>query len=123
MAAGLGALLVLGGLLAGPGQTQEPVAVADLRVEWELDRDRKGNPILGGYVYNARAGAFAADVQIRITGTDRTARVVYDVTVRVYGDVPPGSRSYFGARIPTWDLAFNVTILSAEFRGYGGGAP
>ena len=120
----LGGLLLLRGLL-GPvparAQISAPVAVPDLRVEWDLSRDRKGNPILSGYVYNARAGESAAGVQLRITGTDRAGKLVFNVTTQVHGDVPAGGRSYFEVRVPSWDLAFHVNIVAADFRGQGGG--
>jgi hypothetical protein len=99
-----------------------PAAVPDLRVEWDLGRDRKGNPILSGYVYNARAGATAAGVQLRITGTDRAGKVVFNVTIQVHGDVPASGRSYFEVRVPSWDLAFHVNVVAADFRGQAGGA-
>jgi hypothetical protein len=120
---GLGALILLGampGWTPAAAQINLPPPLADLRVEWDLGRDRKGNAILSGYVYNARAAASAAGVQLRITGTDRTGRVVVNLTAEVRGDVPAGGRSYFEVRVPTWDLAFHVNVVAADFRGHGG---
>ena len=117
--------LWLGGLVGPPivpAQVSLPALTADLRVEWDLGKDRKGNPALSGYVYNARAGYWAAAVHLRITGTDRTGRVTVDTSAQVYGDVPPGGRSYFEVRVPTWDLIYHVTVTGVDFRAYGTGA-
>jgi hypothetical protein len=123
--------LLAGGLAAAAGrilgrgaaeaQIPLPPATADLRVEWDLGRNRRGDLVLSGYVYNGRAGYYATGVQLRITGTDRSGRVVVDTTTQVYGDVPPNGRSYFEARIASLEPSYHVTVVSVDFRTYGTG--
>ena len=118
-------------LLAAPAASPPPAggadaqvsrpADADLRVEWDLDRDRRGNHRLSGYVYNDRTGYYASHVQLRITGTDRSGRVVVDTSLGVYGDVPPKGRSFFETPIPSLDPTYRVTITAVDYRTYGTG--
>jgi hypothetical protein len=112
---------ILGDGAAAEAQVALPPATADLRVEWDLGRDRRGNLILHGYVNNARAGYYAAAVHLRITGTDRSGRVVVDTTAQVYGDVPPQGRAYFEVRIASLEPTYRVTVTSVDFRSYGAG--
>jgi hypothetical protein len=110
----------------GPGrraraQIPLPPPIADLRVEWDLGKDRRGNVVLSGYVYNGRAGYYAAAVHLRVTGTDRTGRVVVDTTTQVFGDVPPQGRSYFEVRLASLEPTYRVTVTSVDFRSYGVG--
>jgi hypothetical protein len=114
------------GLVAGRGEVAEaqialPPPTADLRVEWDLGKDRRGNLLLSGYVYNARVGYYASAVHLRITGTDRTGRVVVDTTAHVYGDVLPQGRSYFEVRLASLEPTYRVTVTSVDFRSYGVG--
>ncbi len=103
------------------GQIALPPPTADLRVDWDLGKDRRGNLLLSGYVYNARAGYYAAAVRLRITGTDRTGHVVVDTSAQVFGDVPPQGRSYFEVRIASLEPTYRVTVTSVDFRSYGVG--
>ena len=109
--------------LAQVARAQLPLAPlsADLRVEWDLGKDRRGNLVLSGYVYNNRTGYHASGVRLRVTGTDRSGRVVVDTVVPVYGDVPPQGRAYFEVRIASLEPSYHVNVVGVEFRAYGAG--
>lgn len=121
LAAALAATPALGPRRRALAQIPLPPPTADLRVEWDLGKDRRGNVVLSGYIYNTRAGYYASAVQLRVTGTDRTGRVVVDTTAQVFGDVPPQGRSYFEVRLASLEPTYRVTVTSVDFRTYGVG--
>ncbi|MGH7416862.1 MAG: hypothetical protein ACREKB_03695, partial [Candidatus Rokuibacteriota bacterium] len=58
----LAALLLLIGAGSVAAQGFSRPADADLRLEWAGAEDRRGRPLVSGYVYNQRAGSYATSV-------------------------------------------------------------
>jgi hypothetical protein len=56
---------VLALLIAGPvgAQISGRSLAADLRLEWSVEQDRRGRPVVSGYIYNDRAGSYAGGVR------------------------------------------------------------
>lgn len=111
--------------LLGPGpigaQVSGRPAETDLRIEWSPSEDRRGRPIVSGYIYNQRAGSYATGVRLRVEALDATGQVVGSTIGYVLGDVPPSNRSYFEVRAPAKSPSYRVTIESFVWRAYGAG--
>lgn len=99
------------------GRSTEP----DLRVEWSAREDRRGRPIVSGYIYNERPGSYATGVRLRVEALDAAGQIVDSTTGYVIGDVPPSNRSYFEVKAPAKAASLRVTVQSYSWRGYGGG--
>lgn len=117
----LAVLLLLMGAGSVAAQGFSRPADADLRLEWAGAEDRRGRPLVSGYVYNQRAGAYAASVQLLVEALDASGQVVGSTRGFVLGDVPPSSRTYFETRAPAKAASYRVTIQSVSFRAYGAG--
>jgi len=115
-----GMLMLLGGDLAVAQISGRP-AGADLRVEWSAGADRRGRPVVSGYVYNERGGSYATAVRLRVDALDAGGQVIGSTTGYVLGDVPPSSRSYFEVGSPAPATDYRVTIESFAWRAYGAG--
>ncbi len=115
--------VLLIGLGAGAARAQIGTRTAgdDLRVEWSASDDRRGRPVVSGYVHNRRAGTYAIGVRLAVEALDGSGRVVGSTTGYVMGDVPPSSRSYFEIKAPAKAASYRVTIDSFDWRGYGAG--
>ncbi len=96
-------------------------ADADLRLEWAGAEDRRGRPVVNGYVYNQRAGSYATSVQLLVEALDASGQVVGSTSGLVLGDVPPSNRAYFETRAPAKGASYRVTIQSFSWRAYGAG--
>ena len=118
---GIAVLLALPGPGRAGAQVSSRPAEADLRVEWSASEDRRGRPIVDGYVYNQRAGSYATAVRLLVEALDAAGQVVGSTTGYVLGDVPPSSRSYFEVKAPAKTPTYRVTIQSFAWRAYGGG--
>jgi hypothetical protein len=95
--------------------------VGDLRVESTDSEDRRGRPVMSGYVYNQRAGSYAIGVRLRVEALDGAGQVVGSTIGYVLGDVPPSNRSYFEIKAPARAASYRVTIESFAWRAYGAG--
>jgi len=117
----LAALLI--GLSAGMARAQVQAGSIDanLSVEGIGSEDRRGRRIVSGYVYNRRAGTYAADVLLLVEALDGSGQVVGSTTAYVMGDVPPSNRSYFEVKAPAPAASYRVTVRSVAWRGYGAG--
>jgi hypothetical protein len=117
----LAALLIY--VSAGPAiaQVQARSADGDLRVEWTGSEDRRGRPVVSGYVYNQRAGSYAVSVRLLVEALDGSGQVVGSTTGYILGDVPPSNRSYFEIKAPAKAASYRVTIASFAWRAYGAG--
>jgi hypothetical protein len=120
-AGALAALLLLEGAGLAAAQVSGRPAETDLRVEWTASEDRRGRPIVSGYVYDQRAGSYATNVRLLVEALDASSQVVGSTTGYVMGDVPPSSRSYFEVRVPAKAASYRVTIQSFFWRAYGAG--
>jgi hypothetical protein len=110
--------LAVGGVRA---QVQTRSVDGDLRVESTDSEDRRGRPVMSGYVYNQRAGSYAIGVRLRVEALDGAGQVVGSTIGYVLGDVPPSNRSYFEIKAPARAASYRVTIESFAWRAYGAG--
>jgi hypothetical protein len=110
-------------LIAGPvgAQVSGRSLAADLRLEWSVEEDRRGRPVVSGYIYNDRAGSYASGVRLRVEALDAAGQPVGSTTGYVMGDVPPSNQSYFEIKAPAGAASYRVTIQSYTWRGYGAG--
>lgn len=108
---------------AGPavGQVQTRSLDSDLRVEGSGSEDRRGRPVVNGYVYNQRAGSYAVSVRLLVEALDGSGQVVGSTIGYVLGDVPPSNRSYFEIKAPAKAASYRVTVESYAWRAYGAG--
>ena len=117
----LAALLIYVGAGAAIAQVQTRSVDGDLRVEWTGSEDRRGRPVVSGYVYNQRAGSYAVSVRLLVEALDGSGQVVGSTTGYILGDVPPSNRSYFEIKAPAKAASYRVTIASFAWRAYGAG--
>jgi hypothetical protein len=117
----LAALLIYVGAGAAIAQVQARSVDGDLRVEWTGSEDRRGRPVVSGYVYNQRAGSYAVSVRLLVEALDGSGQVVGSTTGYILGDVPPSNRSYFEIKAPAKAASYRVTIASFAWRAYGAG--
>ena len=89
----MAALVICAG--AAIAQVQTRSVDGDLRVEGTGSEDRRGRPVVSGYVYNQRAGTYAVSVRLRVEALDGAGQVVGSTTGFVFGDVPPSNGAYF----------------------------
>jgi hypothetical protein len=113
--------VLVGGAGAARAQIWPRSVGDDLRVEWTAAEDRRGRPVVSGYVVNQRAGSYAVGVRLLVQALDAAGTVTGSTTGYVFGDVPPGTRSYFEIRAPAKAASYRVTIESFDWRGYGAG--
>jgi hypothetical protein len=110
----------IAGGIAGAQVSGRP-AEQDLRLEWTAADDRRGRPVVSGYVYNQRPGSYATTVRLQAEALDASGQAVASTTGFVLGEVPPSGRSYFEIRAPAKAASYRVTIQSFSWRAYGAG--
>lgn len=115
----LAALLIHAG--AATAQVQTRAVDSDLRVEGSGSEDRRGRPVVSGYVYNQRAGAYAVSVRLLVEALDGSGQVVGSTSGYVLGEVPPSNRAYFEIKAPAKAASHRITIASFAWRSYGAG--
>jgi len=115
----LAVLLIYAGSAIAQLQTRS--VDSDLRVEATGSEDRRGRPVVSGYVYNQRAGGYAVSVRLLVEALDGSGQVVGSTSGYVLGDVPPSNRSYFELKAPAKAASYRVTIASFICRVYGAG--
>jgi hypothetical protein len=93
----------------------------DVRLEWTAREDRRGRPVVTGYLYNQRAGSYATSVRLLVEALDASGQVAGSTTGFVFGDVPPSDRSYFEVKAPAKTASYRVTIQTLSWRTYGAG--
>lgn len=93
----------------------------DLRLQWAAGEDRRGRPVVTGYIYNQRAGSYATSVRLLVEALDTSGRVTGSTTGFVFGDVPPSDRSYFEVKAPAGATSYRVTVQTFSWRAYGAG--
>jgi hypothetical protein len=90
------------------------------RTEIQGGQDRKGRPVVSGYVYNDY-GRAAGHVQLSVEVLDAGGQVLSRTLVYEDTVVPNFSRAYFEARVPALGASYRATVVSAEWLGGGGG--
>ena len=111
--------LLLALVVAGGARAQhlgEPDA-SHLRVVWEAEVSKALGPVVQGSVYNESIYS-VRHVQLRIQALDASDAVAGEAYRFVLGDISPGSRAYFVARVPA---AARYRISIASFERIGGG--
>jgi hypothetical protein len=96
-------------------------AEGDLRLEWTAGEDRRGRPIVTGYIYNLRGGTYATSVRLLVEALDASGATVGSASGWLFGDVPPSDRSYFEIKAPPRAASYRVTIQTFSWRSYGAG--
>jgi hypothetical protein len=104
----LAPLLVVSTVAARPIYSPESLA-RYFRLDWQVVPS-SGGPTLEGYVYN-QTDMLAIQMQINIEELDAAGSVVGRRETWVIGDVPPGNRSFFSARV-NQAASYRVAVLS-----------
>lgn len=117
----LAVLLISLGAGAPRAQVQTRSDDSDLRVEWTGSEDRRGRPVVSGYIYNQRPGSYAVSVRLRVEALDGSGQVAGSTIGYVLGEVPPSNRSYFEIKAPAKAASYRVMIESFAWRAYGAG--
>ena len=104
----LAPLLLVATVAASPIYSPESLA-RYFRLDWEVVPGQSG-PTLEGYVYN-QTDMLAVRMQVNIEEMDAAGKVVGQVGAWVLGEVPPGNRSFFSARVHQ-AASYRVSVLS-----------
>jgi hypothetical protein len=112
-----GALLVLAVAVASGGaQSLGEPGASQFRVVWQAEASRALGPVVQGSVYNDWIYP-VRHVQLRIQALEG-ATVKEETYKFVLGDIAPGSRAYFLARVPA---AGDYRVSVVSFERIGGG--
>jgi hypothetical protein len=103
-------MVLLATLLLAASVTAEPLYAPEsleryFRLEWQV----LPGPALEGYVYN-KTDMRAGRMQINIEQLDPAGNVLGQTREWVLGDLPPGGRAFFKARVPQ-AASYRVTVL------------
>jgi hypothetical protein len=90
------------------------------RVEAEPGTDRKGRPIVWGYVYLYRKGQGSARVRLLVESLDAEGKPVAREVAYLDSEVLLWGRTYFEVRPQTPAPAYRVTVYSADWSRTGG---
>ena len=90
------------------------------RVEAQPGTDRKGRPIVWGYVYLLRKGQGSAKVRLLVESLDPAGKPVASEIAYVDSEVPLYNRSYFEVRPLVPAPTYRVTVYSADWGKMGG---
>jgi hypothetical protein len=90
------------------------------RVEAQPGTDRKGRPIVWGYVYLYRKGQGSARVRLLVESLDAGGQPVASEIAYVDSEVPLYNRTYFEVRPNTPAPAYRVSVYSADWTKMGG---
>ena len=113
------AVVLLASLLLAPPLAARPLYAPEslerfFRLEWDV-RPGTVAPTLEGYVYN-KTDVYAERMQLSIEQLDAAGNVVGQTTTWVLGNLPPGNRAYFEARVPQ-ATSYRVAVLSFNWLG------
>ena len=92
----LAPLLLVSTVAALPIYSPESLA-RYFRLDWQVVPS-SGGPTLEGYVYN-QTDMLATQMQLNIEELDSAGNVTGKTGTWVIGEVPPGNRSFFSARV------------------------
>jgi hypothetical protein len=118
----LGAALVSAarpGVVAAQSVTAE-TAPRYFRVEAQPGTDRKGRPVVWGYVYLHTKGQGSARVRLLVESLDGAGQPVASEIAYVDNEVLLYGRTYFEWRPHTPASAYRVTVYSADWTKQGG---
>jgi hypothetical protein len=109
----LGPVLLAATVAASPVWAPESLE-RFFRLEWDVRPSASGATV-EGYVYN-KIDMEAERMQLSVEYLDAAGNVVGQTRTWVLGNVPPGDRSYFQARVPQAS-SYRVTVLSFNWLG------
>jgi hypothetical protein len=89
-----------------------------LRLEWTAEPTKRGGTQLSGYLYNDR-DQWAASPRLLIETLDSAGQVIASTLFSAVSDVPPRSRSYFNAPVPSGAASYRMSVRYVDWRGYG----
>lgn len=118
MKSGLAVVLVALALVTAVGAQPVEPGASQFRVVWQAESSRVLGPVVQGSVYND-SNYQVRNVQLRIQCLDG-ATVREEVYKFVLGDIAPGSRGIFTARVPA-SGQYQVSVASFERIGGSGG--
>jgi hypothetical protein len=101
----LAPLLVVSTVAAGPLYSPESLA-RYFRLDWGVS----AGPKVEGYVYN-QTDMLAINMRLTVDELDASGNVAGQSTMWVLGEVPPGGRSFFSARVHP-ATSYRVTVES-----------
>ena len=104
----LAPLLLVSTVAARPTYSPESMA-RYFRLDWQVVPS-SGGPTLEGYVYN-QTDMLATQMQLNIEELDSAGNVTGKTGTWVIGEVPPGNRSFFSARVHL-AASYRVAVLS-----------
>jgi hypothetical protein len=90
------------------------------RVESQPGTDRKGHPIVWGYIYFHTKGQGSARVRLLVESLDAGGQPVAQEIAYVDNDVPLYNRTYFEVRPHTPAPTYRVSVYSADWTKQGG---
>jgi len=89
------------------------------RIEYQITPSATP-PVVSGYVYNMNPGTPAERMQLSIESLDASGNVIATSSTWVLGNVPPGNRAYFTARVPAPAASYRIQVLSFDWGSRGG---
>ena len=107
------------GVVAAQSVTAE-TAPRYFRVEAQPGTDRKGRPVVWGYVYLHTKGQGSARVRLLVESLDAAGQPVASEIAYVDNEVLLYGRTYFEWRPHTPASAYRVTVYSADWTKQGG---
>jgi hypothetical protein len=118
----LGAVLMPAALAGGAGASTSLVAPGQrhyFRTEVTGGTDRRGRPVVSGFVYNDH-GLPAYHVQLDVEVLDAGGQVLSRTLSYEDTMVPNFGRAYFEQRVPALGASYRVTVRSVEWMRTGG---
>jgi hypothetical protein len=88
------------------------------RIESETGKDRRGNTVLSGYVYNTYA-AYATNVRLLVETLDPAGQRTGQHAYPIYGTVPVDGRLYYEVKVPP-AASYRVKVASWDWVRGGG---
>ena len=114
----LAAAIVIGAGSAAAANYAQETLDRYFRLEYQVTTSST-RPVVSGYVYNMHPGTPAERMQLSIEALDAAGNVVSTSSTWVLGNVPPGNRAYFSARVVP-AASYRVQVQSFDWGSRGG---
>jgi hypothetical protein len=111
--------LALGAVPAGFAPAGETVSDGGFRLEWEAATSRKG-PRLEGTLHNLMLRP-VQNVTVLVEQLDDAGQTVRRSTIRIWGGVPAGDRTFFQVPGVTAGARYRLSVLNYDLQPIGGG--
>jgi len=83
-------------------------------VSWEVF-ERRGQPLLSGYVVNRYGAPLSARIQLLVESLDASGRIVAQRVEWLGGGLGPFSRRYFEVPVPQPASSYRVSVFAFDF--------